>query len=235
MPAIACFAGLLAATAAAASASAAGLTHLAHALLPAHGTLAGPLAPLLPAIACIVLFYAYALLLHRLLLHALPLRSGPVESSVRAAFGYQLYLLFYLMVFNALIRSRVLPIPLMRPVYLALGARLGARTHTGGTILDPAFVTIGHDTLIGEAALLVPHVLEGGTPAHFPIVIGNHVTIGTHAVLLAGVTVGDHALVAAHALVAKGTVIGPGEVWGGVPARRLRGARADLLQRGQTA
>lgn len=191
--------------------------------------------PLLTALAFVVLLHAYAIALHRLLLQVLPLHAGPVTAGTRAAFGYQLHLLFYLMLFNSLIRSRVLPIPLLRPIYLALGARLGAGTHCAGTIFDPVFVTVGRDTLIGEAALLVPHVLEGGAPAHFPILIGSHVTIGTHAVLLSGVTVGDHAIVAAHALVTKGTVIGAGEVWGGVPARRLRGATADLQRRDHMA
>ncbi len=191
--------------------------------------------PLLTGVAFVVLLHAYAIALHRLLLQVLPLHEGPVVAGTRAAFGYQLHLLFYLMLFNSLIRSRVLPIPLMRLIYLALGARLGAGTYCAGTIFDPVFVTVGHDTLIGEAALLVPHVLEGGAPAHFPIAIGNHVTIGTHAVVLSGVTIADHAIVAAHALVTKGTAIGAGEVWGGVPARRLRGATAELPPLDQSA
>ncbi len=39
---------------------------------------------------------------------------------------------------------------------------------------------------------------------------------------LGDVAIGDNAMVAANALVLKGTRIGPGEVWGGVPARLLR-------------
>ncbi|HAZ61859.1 MAG TPA: transferase, partial [Gammaproteobacteria bacterium] len=56
----------------------------------------------------------------------------------------------------------------------------------------------------------------------WPIEIGDRVTIGANAVVLAGVSIDDGALVAAGAVVPKGTRIGPGEVWGGVPARRLR-------------
>jgi acetyltransferase-like isoleucine patch superfamily enzyme len=52
--------------------------------------------------------------------------------------------------------------------------------------------------------------------------IGDNVTIGARAVVLAGLagcTIGDGATVAIGAVVRKGTVIGAGEVWGGVPAR----------------
>jgi len=41
-------------------------------------------------------------------------------------------------------------------------------------------------------------------------------------VIMAGVQIGDHAIVSAGAVVTKDTHIAPGEVWGGVPARRLR-------------
>jgi len=37
------------------------------------------------------------------------------------------------------------------------------------------------------------------------------------------VTIGDDAIVSSGAVVTKGTRIPAGEVWGGVPARRLRG------------
>jgi acetyltransferase-like isoleucine patch superfamily enzyme len=57
---------------------------------------------------------------------------------------------------------------------------------------------------------------------HYLITIGDHVTIGAHAVVLSGVTIGDNSIVAANSLVVKGTRIGSGEIWGGSPARRLK-------------
>jgi len=41
------------------------------------------------------------------------------------------------------------------------------------------------------------------------------------AVLLPGVEIGEGAIVGAGALVAKDTVIPPGEIWAGVPARKI--------------
>ncbi len=111
----------------------------------------------------------------------------------------------------------------MRLVYQALGARLGKNTYSSGIILDPKFVELGDDCIVGQFALIVPHVIEGTRLAHYPIHIGNNVTIGAHAVILSDVRIGDNAIVATGAVVKKGTRIGSGEVWGGVPAslRRL--------------
>ena len=81
------------------------------------------------------------------------------------------------------------------------------------------FVTIGANTLVGESALLVPHVIEGSEIAHYRIAIGNNVTIGAQSVVLAGVTIGDDAIIAANSVVTKRTRIRAGETWGGTPAR----------------
>jgi acetyltransferase-like isoleucine patch superfamily enzyme len=174
----------------------------------------------------VLVFYAYAILTHRLYLSIAPLRAGSIATGSGQEFRYQVYILFYLVLFNTLIRCRFLPIPVMRLVYLALGARLGANTYSAGIIFDPALVTIGANSLMGESAILVPHVMERRTLAHYPISIGNNVIIGAHAVILAGVTIGDDVIVAANSVVAKGTCIPSGETWGGTPARRLRERRA---------
>jgi acetyltransferase-like isoleucine patch superfamily enzyme len=50
------------------------------------------------------------------------------------------------------------------------------------------------------------------------------VTIGTTAVVMSDVIIGDGAIVSAGAVVTKGSRIGAGEVWGGMPARRLKAA-----------
>ncbi|WP_295995809.1 DapH/DapD/GlmU-related protein [Rugamonas sp.] len=172
-------------------------------------------------LAATLLIHLYAIMLHRTALRVIPLRAGQIESGSLQECVYQVYILFYLMVFNTLLRGGWLPIPLLRPLYLALGAQLGPNTYSSGIICDPLFVRVGANTMLGESSLLVPHVIEGGRLAHFPIVIGDGVTIGAHAVLLSDVTIGDHAIVAANSVVCKGARIGAGQVWGGSPARLL--------------
>lgn len=172
--------------------------------------------------AAIILLYAYAVLLYRLFLYVFPLQEGEIALHSSQEFVYHVYLLFYLLLFYPIMRGGFMPVPLMRLFYQALGAKLGANTYSSGIILDPLFVNMGHDSLVGQYALLVPHVIEGEKLAHARISIGNHVTIGAHAVVLSGVSIGDGAIVATGAVVPKGTQIGAGEVWGGVPAKLLR-------------
>ena len=147
--------------------------------------------------------------------------AGKIPLNSRQEFVYHVYQLFFLILFYPVMRSGAVPVPLMRLFYLALGARFGANTYSSGIIFDPGFVSIGENTIVGQHALLVPHVHEGPKIAHFPIRVGNNVTIGAHAVVMSEVVIGDGAIVAVGAIVPKGTHIGSGEVWGGVPARRI--------------
>lgn len=173
------------------------------------------------SLAGVFLLYIYAILIYRAFLAAFPLRPGEIGSGSQQEFIYHVYILFYLILFYPIMRSGFMPVPLMRVFYLALGARLGTNTYSAGLIDDPSFVEIGDNSIVGQGALLVPHIIEGSKLAHYPIRIGNNVTIGAHAVLLTDVVIGDNAIVATGAIVTKGTRIGAGEVWGGVPARRL--------------
>lgn len=184
-------------------------------------------------LAALLLIQLYAMLVHRLALAALPLRPGVIAVGSRHEAIYQVYVLFYLILFNTVLRGGWLPIPLLRLVYLALGAQMGANTYSCGIICDPTFVRIGANCIMGEGSLLVPHQIEGRQLAHFPIVIGDGVTVGAHVVLLPGVTIGNGAMVAANSVVTKGVHIGAGETWGGNPARLLA-RRAHSATPGQS-
>ncbi len=173
------------------------------------------------SLAGVVFFYGYAILIYRTFLAAFPLRSGEIGIGTQQEFIYHVYVLFYLIIFYPIMRSGFVPAPLMRGFYLALGTRLGTNTYSQGIIHDPPFVEIGANSVVGQYALLVPHVIEGSRLAHYPIRIGDNVTVGAHAVVLSDVIIGDNAIVATGAIVTKGTRIGAGEVWGGVPARHL--------------
>lgn len=170
----------------------------------------------------IILFYVYSIVLYRVFFGFFPLRDGEVGHGTAQEFIYHVYVLFYLMIFYPIMRSGFMPAPFMRAFYLALGAKLGVNTYSQGIIHDPGFVTIGDHSVVGQSALLIPHVIEGDKLAHYPIRIGNHVTVGAMSAVLPGVTIGDGATVATGAVVPKGTVIGAGEIWGGVPAKRIK-------------
>ncbi len=172
--------------------------------------------------AGVVFFYMYAFAIYRLFLHFMPLREGDLAEGSREEFAAQVNILFYLMLFNSLIRTHFLPVPLMRLVYQALGTRMGANTYSAGVILDPPLTELGANCIIGHDAVLFSHAIEGRHFALSRIKTGDNVTIGATAVIMSGVTIGNGAIVSAGSVVLKDTKIGPGEIWGGVPAKRIK-------------
>jgi acetyltransferase-like isoleucine patch superfamily enzyme len=181
--------------------------------------------------AAVVAIYLYAFLVYRLFLLCMPLAEGVLEPGSSGEFVANVNILFYLLLFNSLIRTHFLPVPVLRLVYLALGARLGANTYSAGVILDPPLTRIGANTIVGHDAVIVAHVIEGSKLELKPVWIGDNVTIGATAIVMAGTRIGDGAIVSAGAVVTKDTLIGAGEVWGGMPARLLKGATGGQAQR----
>lgn len=78
--------------------------------------------------------------------------------------------------------------------------------------VTPGFgdVIIGNDVTIGHNATIHGAKIE------------DNVLIGMGATLLDNCHVGRGAIIAAGALILKNTQIGPGEVWGGVPAKCIK-------------
>lgn len=88
------------------------------------------------------------------------------------------------------------------------------RCHESITIGDGC--AISHDFTVMDSNA---HKL-GGSRGTAPVVIGDHVWIGTRVTVLPGVTIGKGAVVAAGALVAKDVPVGA--LVGGVPAKVIR-------------
>lgn len=170
----------------------------------------------------IVSFYLSNICLYRLFLQFFPLQEGEIKEKSKEEFSYQVYLLFYLLLFNSLIRTQFISVTLMRLIYLMLGARLGENTYSAGTILDPPLTCVGSNTLLGQDCVVYAHVIEGKKLAIAPVNIGNNVTVGANAVIMPGVTIEDDAIIAAGAVVSKNKYIRKKEVWGGVPARKIK-------------
>ena len=175
--------------------------------------------------AALVMFYGFMFLVYRLFLFVMPLEEGELAPGSRGEFAAQVNILFYLMVFNTLVRTNFMPVPLMRLVYLALGAKMGENTYSPGALLDPPMTVLGANVLIGHNATLFAHAIEGNDFFLKKIVVGDNVTIGAQAIVMSGVEIADGAIVSAGAVVRKDTRIGAGEVWGGCPARLLKAAQ----------
>ena len=88
------------------------------------------------------------------------------------------------------------------------------RCHKRITIGDEC--AISHDVTIMDSDA---HAINGVVNTE-PVIIGNHVWIGTRATILKGVTIGDGAIIAAGAVVTKD--VPPYSMVGGVPARIIK-------------
>ena len=104
---------------------------------------------------------------------------------------------------------------------------------------DVHFIKIGNRVNIQDCCCL--HTLSGKAPVILEddVTVGHHVTlhgcvvhknalVGMGSTVLDFAEIGEGAIVAAGALVLKNTVIGPGELWGGVPARFIKQVNPEL-------
>lgn len=109
------------------------------------------------------------------------------------------------------------------PLYHRLmGMKIGRRVQINTAVVaDQNLISIGDDTVIGGDVTLVAHAAERGRLVTAPVRIGKNVTVGIMAVILPGCEIGDGAVIAAGAVLSKGARVGPGEIWAGVPARRV--------------
>lgn len=187
----------------------------------------GEYKPVATVFFSIFMVYALNIVVYRLFLWKMPLSEGEYAEGSREDFVYHVYVLFYLLLFNSLTPTLLVPVPLMRSVYIALGARFGKNTYCAGAILDPPLVELGDNTIIGYDSVLCPHAVEGSRVIFSKIRVGNNVTIGMKAIVMAGVTIEDGSIIAAGSVVKKGTHIKAGELWGGTPAKLLKASAAS--------
>ena len=88
-------------------------------------------------------------------------------------------------------------------------------------------IIIGNNCMFGNNVVIVDHnhlikneEISGKEFEIANVKIGNNVWIGANAVILQGVEIGDNSVVAAGAVVTKN--IGKKEIWGGVPAKKIK-------------
>ena len=151
-----------------------------------------------------------------------PMSEGTLPlGTTSQALVWKLFGYLYVTHLWPLINAGLVPVNLRSLAFSMLGAKIGRSVMIGGKILDPSLVEIGDYTMLGEDCLLTAHAVEGERVDLGRIIVGSGVTVGVKAVILPDVVIGDGAIVAAGAVVTKGTRIAPGEIWGGVPARKI--------------
>ena len=108
---------------------------------------------------------------------------------------------------------------------------IGERTfiNRGSMLVCKKSITLGKNVLIGDHVSIYDHdhvaekkgvpIANQGYDAD-AVVIKDYAWIGSHVVVTKGVTIGENSVVAAGAVVTKS--IPDNEVWGGVPARKIK-------------
>lgn len=111
-------------------------------------------------------------------------------------------------------------------LYRRMGARVSPFACVGlevtFDIFYPHLITVEEDAIIGFNSTVLCHEYTHRWYRTGPVVVKRGATVGANCTFLPGVVVGEGAIVSAMSLI--NSDVPPGEVWGGVPARRLRRA-----------
>jgi len=180
------------------------------------------------ACACILVFgcyFAYTLTV----IFVVPLLRITAPGTPEGRYPYFSFKAFQWASYNALILlvrytciNFLRVTPLLPLFHRMMGMRIGKRVQINTAVIgDSNLIEIGDDTIIGGDVTLVAHAAERGQLVAERVIIGKRVTVGLMVVLFPGCRIGDDAVLAANAVLAKGTIVGPGEIWGGVPAKKL--------------
>jgi acetyltransferase-like isoleucine patch superfamily enzyme len=158
----------------------------------------------------------------RLLLFISLIRPGEYPMSNPLFRWWKLFTVIYEFGRGALLPfTTVFAKPLVAKLF---GAKIGGNIALGGHLVDPEFITIGESAIIGHDSVITAHTITSGNLILAPVVIGAEATVGVKAVIMSGVQIGARAIITAGAVVPPNTVIPAGELWGGVPARKLKDA-----------
>lgn len=158
---------------------------------------------------------------YRLFFTVFRLPQGEIPINTWEESLVMVYQLFLILLWRPIFQTRLIPVPLSRMIYKSLGSTVGEGTYFPGTVGDPLYFSIGDNCIVGEDSLIIAHAVEGTRLAFYPVHIGNHVTIGAKAIVMAGVQIEDGAIVAAGSVVTKMTHIKRDEIWAGTPAKRI--------------
>ncbi len=117
----------------------------------------------------------------------------------------------------------ITPSPLNILFFKMMGMKIGNGVQINSSnISDAALISLGDFVTVGGSATLCAHYGQDGYLVLAPVVIGNKVTLGLKSSVMGGVTMGDGSKLLPHSVALPKTIIGPGEIWGGVPAVKLK-------------
>ena len=164
----------------------------------------------------------------------LPTRVRPFKGgyyTLRAAPWLLHNALFYL------VRYTFLPFVTLTPFGIwflkAMGMKIGRQAFVNTEyISDPQLLTVGDDAALGGSVRICAHFGGGGHLTVAPVIIGARATLGLAVTVMGDVEVGAEATVLPNSVLLPGSRVGPGETWGGVPARRITREEMESFKEG---
>jgi hypothetical protein len=189
-------------------------------IAPFSPRLVGPYHVVVDALMFLLSYGLLSALFLRSLLYLWPLRAGEYSMDDPQFTYWKFFTVIY-----EFGRFTLLPFTTVfaRPIIAALfGAKVGRNTAFAGHINEPPLVSMGDGAVLGQDSVVTAHAITSGRIILREVRIGQFATVGVNAVIMPGVEIGDGSVVAACSVVSTGTRIAPGELWGGIPARKIK-------------
>lgn len=200
--------------------AAAALAAVGMGLRPATSSLLGGYHVVIDSLAFLLVYGLLSAAFVRALLAMHPLRPGEYDMDHPHFAYWKLFTVIHEFGRGALLPfTTVFAKPLVAKLF---GAKMGKNIAMGAHFVDPPLIEVGDDAILGLDAALVAHAITSGRIVLKKVKIGRGATVGVHAVVMPGVVIGEGSVVTAGSVVKMDTRIPPGELWGGIPAGRIK-------------
>ena len=190
--------------------------------------LSGAYHVVLDLLLLLLFFGLLCALFNRLLLHFRPFNPGTYSMDEALFTRWKLFTVVYEFGKGALLPFTTV---FARPLIVKLfGANIGSDIALGGRLVDPELITIGNEAVIGQDSVLTAHAIISGAIILDEVRVGDRATVGVNVVVMPGVDIGAGSIVAAGAVVAPNTRIPAGELWAGIPARKIKDVDDSVIR-----